>query len=418
MDTARVDICYRPLRVAWAILSTDKVAFREAVRLSHAFWGGRFNPIVLVDAEEAKDIVRTYRADIVVPLGDNDAVRLFADQYKYLIYPFFPKSILLDRGDAARSHLLDMYNAFGHWHDKTHWKDMAPDLRTFGWAADDPLADLFLMHLGEYPSKDEIGLDYYRALQNAALPNPVVHLTIQKDQPIPLDTIQNPSISYLSTHGLRAHYAIRPAWNYPGFYVGDAGDIRDLVNYWNLGASRIRVRFIDYIHAGRFEFTKPEYERLLKESIAHLAPHRQQVAIWCRAETEAQAHVLFPDQPLTLCLLRPGVWNGETLAPPMMMFGEETSLGVLGDGDAGRHRVSFALKEKPFSSDPWFHTQHLVASLDVRVFGRGGKATFDLPYVPELSEFYAREMIVQYDHLRSEPERTASSLVLRRPILT
>jgi hypothetical protein len=34
METARVDICYRPLRVAWAIHSSDKDGFRRAVRLS------------------------------------------------------------------------------------------------------------------------------------------------------------------------------------------------------------------------------------------------------------------------------------------------------------------------------------------------------------------------------------------------
>ena len=52
METARVDICYRPLRIAWAIHSTDKDGFRQAVCLSHTLWGGRFNPIVMADRPE------------------------------------------------------------------------------------------------------------------------------------------------------------------------------------------------------------------------------------------------------------------------------------------------------------------------------------------------------------------------------
>lgn len=392
--------------MAWAILSTDRAAFREAVRHSHALWGGRFNPIVLVDREEAEDIVKTYRADIVVPLGDNDAVKQFAERYQhFLIPPFFPKVTHMGQGGEARSHLLDMYNAFSQWRDQPHWQAMAPDLRTFGWAVDDPLADIFLMQLGEYPAKDDIGLDYYGALQNAALPNPVVHLTIQKDQPIPMDTISSPSLGYLSTHGLEPHYGIGPSWNYPGFYVGDASNINDLVNYWNLGASGIRVRFLDIQHIARFSLTRPEYHRFLIASVAHLSPHRQQLATWCRAEIEAEARALFPDQPLTLCLIRPQIWRGRTVAPPMMMFGEEISLGVLGNGQDGRQRISFAMKDKPFASDVWFHTQHLVASLDIRVYGRSDKATFDLPHVPALNEFYAREMNIRYSQLRSEPER-------------
>ena len=47
-----------------------------------------------------------------------------------------------------------------------------------------------------------------------------------------MDTITNPSIGYLSGHGLEQHYGVSPAWDYPGFYVGNAGDIRDLVHYW------------------------------------------------------------------------------------------------------------------------------------------------------------------------------------------
>ena len=35
MNTVRVDICYRPLRIAWAIHSSDRYALREAVKLTH-----------------------------------------------------------------------------------------------------------------------------------------------------------------------------------------------------------------------------------------------------------------------------------------------------------------------------------------------------------------------------------------------
>jgi hypothetical protein len=47
MDTGRVNICYRPLRVCWAIADGDAGAFRKAVRLPHTMWGGRFDRIVI-----------------------------------------------------------------------------------------------------------------------------------------------------------------------------------------------------------------------------------------------------------------------------------------------------------------------------------------------------------------------------------
>jgi hypothetical protein len=93
MDTTRVDICYRPLRIAWAIRSDDWAAFREAVRLTHSLWGGRFNPIVMVDrADEAHQTIELFRADFVVPVGAADEVQNFPGQFPYLINPLFPKA--------------------------------------------------------------------------------------------------------------------------------------------------------------------------------------------------------------------------------------------------------------------------------------------------------------------------------------
>jgi len=407
MDTARVDICYRPLRIAWAILSSDREAFRTAVRHSHTLCGGRFNPIVLVDADESYDIVQNYRADIVVPVGESNAVKDFVGRHAHLIPPFFPKDIIIGNGDAARSHILDIYNGLAHWREQPDWKSLQEvGLRTFGWAADDPLADVFLMHLGEYPNKDQIGLDYGEALAHATLPHPLIHLTLQKEQPIPLETIRHPSIGYISRHALRRHYSVQPAWDYPGFYVGDASNIRDLVNYWNLVASDIDIRFLDINHVDRYVLIRPEHETLLTSRIANLAEHRRKLAIWSRDELGDQALALFPGDNHVVCRIHQTTWKARSLASPTMILGEESSLGVLGSDVDGQPRISFALKEKPFSSHPWFHTQHLVASL--KVFGvprRGEQFTFSLPNIPQLNEFYARTMIVRYDHLRAEPNR-------------
>ena len=70
MNTIRVDICYRPLRIGLAIRSDDIDAFRQAVRLSHTLWGGRFNPILIVDREEeAKRLIDLFRVDLIWPIG-------------------------------------------------------------------------------------------------------------------------------------------------------------------------------------------------------------------------------------------------------------------------------------------------------------------------------------------------------------
>ena len=65
-DTRRVDLSYRPLRIGWAVREGDTTAIRQAVRYSHALWGGRFNPILVIDREEeVRQLVELFRLDLV-----------------------------------------------------------------------------------------------------------------------------------------------------------------------------------------------------------------------------------------------------------------------------------------------------------------------------------------------------------------
>lgn len=95
-----------------------------------------------------------------------------------------------------------------------------------------------------------------------------------------------------------------------------------------------------------------------------------------------------------------GTWNGLNLRPPMMYLGDVSTLGVIGV-ESGKPKVSFALDNKPFSDDVWFHTQRLVASLSfIGGLYADEQHTLVPPFVPELNEFYARSM--HFDSLLSK----------------
>ena len=148
MDTIRVDICYRPLRIGWVIRSDDHDAFRHAVKLSHTLWGGRFNPILMADREdEASRLINLFRVDLLLPLGDGDEVKSFPEKFPYLINPFFQESIIIG-GATEQKHaqLLDIHNALAHLRDKPEWTAINNQgFRIYSWQDDDPLADVFLM---------------------------------------------------------------------------------------------------------------------------------------------------------------------------------------------------------------------------------------------------------------------------------
>lgn len=411
MNTVRVNIAYRPLRICWAIKEGDYVSFRDAVRTNHALWGGRYNPIVVVDrASEARALVEAFRADIVQPLGASAEVKAFAESFEHIASPFFHTNVFRGKGTDARAQLLDVQNAMVFSRDMSEWKQFQERKpRIYKWAAEDPLANVFLMQLGAYPDKDVIHIDYesmFKAFLEAS------DVTIEPAAALPADIFDVVSIAYLSRHRLHRHHSVQSYWDYPGFYLGDASKLDDLITFWNLRAADRALLFVDRAHAERYAQLIPAWKT---HTAAILKGRRhgedRSYGVWWRREHMGDAgdaaalRAPFGNDPCTLCGVDEHIWNGLNLRPPLMHFGETASLGVLvTEGD--RPKISFGLAERPYAADPWFHTQHLVASISFLggVFERDD-FTLDPPYVPELNEFFGRRMHYPYDRLRIESER-------------
>ncbi len=410
MDTIRVDICYRPMRIGWVIQSGDIGAFRQAVKLSHTLWGGRFNPILMADREdEARQLIDLFRVDLLLPVGVADEVKAFSKKFPHLINPFFHDTIFIGgANEQKRAQLLDIHNSLAHLRDKPEWKAINDQgFRIYNWQADDPLADVFLMQFGGYPRADEIGIDYQEVLAQGF---ETTECDLDPESPIPADILDHPSITYLSRHALERHYSVQSGWDSPGFFVGDASNLDDLVCHWNLRAADIALWFVDPAHLGRYTDTIPAWERAMRQSVSHRHEWDRRVAAWTRRESIDQAHIdevrrPFSEMELTICPVSEHSWNGRNVRPPMMSFDQVSVLGVFGR-ERGKPKVSFSLSDKPFCGDTWFHTQHLVASVSF-IGGLYGdeQHTLNLPYIPELNEFYARTMHFQYDRLRIESER-------------
>lgn len=123
MDTLRVDIVYRPLRMAWAVHSGNWPSFESAIRISHIARGGRFNPVVFVDrAAEAKQLVEAFRADLIWPVGDREDVKAFPANYPHLINPLYGDLFHRGGDEPGRSQLLDIHNAASHGFGTPQWK--------------------------------------------------------------------------------------------------------------------------------------------------------------------------------------------------------------------------------------------------------------------------------------------------------
>jgi hypothetical protein len=405
MDTLRVDICYRPLRIGWAIRGGDIEAFRRAVRLSYALWGGRFNPILLADRnEEATALIDLFRIDLVMPVDESDELKTFVSRFPHLIRPFSPNSLFVgDANKGRHAQALDVHNLLVHLRDTPELgiiKDRG--LRLYTWGSGDPLADVFLVQFGAYPSVEEIGVDYRGMLLQAAQGT---EYPLDSTSAIPLDVLERLTISYLSRHGLRRHYSVPAGSDSPGFFVGDSTNVGDLVCHWNLRAADIPLWFVDPNHLERYSKILPEWEKRMRELVSRRHAFDRHVAVWSREQNIDKARAPFGDLDLLMCGVSIDSWNGRNVRPPMMHFGQVSALGVVGQ-ERARPRVSFPLNDKPFAGDVWFHSQHLVASLSfVSSLRVDAQHTLRPPYIPELNEFFSRTMQIEYNKLRVEPER-------------
>jgi hypothetical protein len=405
METSRVNIVYRPLRLAWAIHSSDREAMRRVARMTHAFWGGRYNPIVFADRpDDAKALVEVFRADLIVPVGDSLEVSGIRQRFPHLSTPLIPDELFIDRQNAIPlSQVLDIHNLLVHWNEKPEWRAIKDQgIRCISWEEDDPLADALLLSYGAYPAASEIGVDYDPILFDATM---AIQLPLDRTMPIDPQIMNHPNVGYIARHGLHRHYSVRAGgWNLPGFFVGDANNIEDLVTFWNLRAADISLYFIDLNYPERYQAILPTMKANLQQRLASLPEYRQHVAIWTSSDDKfAPARELLGDGQWSHCRIGDGLWNGLNAVPPMMMLGDASSMGVIGNS-SDKPSVSFTLNDKPFNGDNYFFTQHLVASVQV-YRGDDEATTFHPPYVPELNEALARSMHGIYSDLRSEPER-------------
>ncbi|WP_321886453.1 hypothetical protein [Paraburkholderia bannensis] len=411
MDTVRVSIAYRPLRICWAIKAGDTVAFREAVRLNHALWGGRFNPIVIVDREdEARATVEAFRADIVRPLGQSEEVKAFAGRFAHLISPFFPDGIFIGKGKDSRAQVLDVRNTIESRLDAPEWgqiKRFAPHI--YKWDDSDPLADAFLIHFGAYPAPEGIGIDYESMFKTSL---DATEIAIEDGSKLTGEIFDHPSIAYLSRHGLKPHYSVRSTRALPGFFIGDASNLDDLVDFWNLRACDVGVLFVDRNYISRYVDVVPNWKKRIAEQVDLGRLHENhEYALWWRSDRTAsleklgELRALIGNEPCLMCPIDQHRWSGRALAAPLMHFGESSSLGVLSD-DGQKPKLSFSLSDRPYATNVWFHSQLLVASISFSggLYGRDDY-TLDPPYMPELNEFYARAMHFHYDRLRIESQR-------------
>jgi hypothetical protein len=413
MDTVRVDLVYRPLRICWAIGAGDIDAFRKVVRLNFTLWGGRFNPIVVVDGTQQPDeLVEAFRPDLIMGMGTDPAIEAFSNRYPYLGKPFHDGLFRGGAGTDARAQLLDIHNSIVEAHKTNAWKDItATGVKVVTWDSNDPLRDIFLVSFGGFPDRAECPIDYLDILRRASgagdLPCPPGEL-------IPSEIFERHVVSAFARIRMRSHYPIQTDLVQPGYFLGDGTSLEHLVTFWNLRAADHRLLFVDVNHLPRYIDLIAAWRAKVEEMVrnAPFEPERT-IAVWDWVgqanepadKRHARITRILGQGSYRMCGQIQHFDATPVRRAPMMRIERTTQMGILST-DRGQPKLSFAYGGKPFSGDHWFHTQRLVASASF-IGGLYGDDhhTLHLPCVPELNEFAGRAMLHDSNRLRLEPGR-------------
>lgn len=402
MNTLSIRLRYRPLRLGWCLLKGDLEAFRRAARLSFTMWGGRYNPLIPVDTPElAGALVKLFRVDALVPMSQGAEVAAFVKSHNHLPWPMLSREFFVATMDGGKSAaIVDIRHPAIRTYEEFYKNnpDPQPGLDIYQWSDADPLADVFLCSYGAFPEPAETGLDYAGMLRTSILAAPlIVPDAGEIDAPHPgRDTVAS-----FNRQRIERHYAVHNYWDHPGFYVGQADDFDDLVNFWNLRAADVPLQFFDQRYAARLRPKVDQWAATVRQSPR---PTRsQRLALWHRHELTLEGEIrAFGEGPLTNCAVGAEVWNGMNVRAPVMYFGEGAALASIDQGD--RPTISFALTGKPFANDPAAHAEIYVLSVDpgIGLFGNE-QATLHTPFIPELNEFYGRNTHFIWNAARAEP---------------
>jgi hypothetical protein len=392
---------YRPLRLGWCVRNGNLEQFRKVLRLTHTLWGGRYNPVIPVDDTSlAKQLVRIFQLDVLYPAEEDDMINVFIKKFSFLPWPLLHKDLYIGDSKRKSATLLDIQHPVHRSYEELLKSELHPEISYFSlieWDSNDPMADVFLATFGSFPSKVDIGIDYFTLIEQYFL---VQKIVINVNKPVPDNLYEHFTPSNITAYDLRGGRPL--GWEVPGFYVGDAQDFNDLGNFWNLRAANIDLLFYDPNYATRENALKDSFVKTLSEAKgrSRFTRFKDRIAIWSKSGGSKVDIAPFGKNVIR-CSVTPSTWNGLNVKPRPIHFDEQTILGFLTD-ESMIPQLSFQLPQKPFFDDIQFHSQHVVISpRPLGEIDREG-ATFFVPFIPELNEYYGQEIYLYHNRVRSE----------------
>ena len=411
MNSVNLRIRYRPVRIAWCIRDQNFDDLRRAIRLTHGFRGGMFNPIVPVDTVQASEMIRRFRADVLMNVSDDAEVTKVLKGTDFLPWPLDHDTLFTETFGRWSPSFLDISHTLNAIADERRISavndsrdgvsvEHEAEFALVQWEEDDPLKDVLLASFGAYADPNEIHRDYEAFIKERLVP---FNYTARKDQPIPASLLTKATPSSISDQDLIWDRV--PGGATIGFYAGSSNSFDDLVNFWNLRVCGVNVVFLDPDHSNRLVLLRDSHTEFISRIQSRVRHTDRTIAVWSRSQDLVAplqfAHELVPyfTQVEGLNILQ------GAMRPPLHYISERRLLGVLSER-FGKPTIAFQLPEKPFLiEDPVeLHDQHFVVSVSRISNQADDPHTFWAPYIPDMNQWLGRAIRMRSNAFRVEED--------------
>jgi len=362
----------------------------RAIRFSTCFWGGIYNPILLLGASHTRDLIRLFRLDTLHPSSADPQLTEFAGSVDYLPWPFFHKELFIQ----GQSQMLDVHHVAIELAE-ARLRHLIPEDQLpvmVSWDAADPVANSLLANFGAFPLAADIGVDYPAFLTRRLGAETI---SINVTRPIPRGLVRATTPLKLTGFDLLGYG--RVALRRAGFFVGHSRSTEDLVAFWNLRAAGWPLFFVDREYLSRYSEITDELAELIRS-------REERVVVWSKELLKDTEYRHFGSPAILRRTLSEHTWNGLAVVPQVYRSGSHSSVGSIST-EYGEEVATLPLLAKPFGALSGLDAQELVVTFgDGRLMGHGTRRTFCPPFIPQLNEFYGRALWYDWNKARAEPE--------------
>lgn len=412
MATSSFFVKYRPVRIGFVVRSGEVSDIVQVSRLNTILWGGIYNPIIPIsdDLQFSRQLIKLFNVDVLFPVSNSEEIIAFLKEYEYLKSPhFFNRELFYEDWHSKKnvSSYLDISHIIEYYWDKefkTTPKKHKSNCAFIEWNEKDSLANVFCVSFGSYPEGLNLKYDYQTAFLKGLRASKV---SLKSN--VPVDSNLHKRVYPLSLTRDRLQ-GYGGGLREDGIFLGNPDSFDDLLSFWNLRASGIDLFFLT-IHSKRLDSFIQSHLSVL-DKIPNRHPNIEDfICMYSSDVDKAKSRVdgLTTVKKKLYSRIEKVIWNGLNIRPKNFYFKHNQVLGNI-NYKFESYSVSIALPEKPVQEDLRnVDSQQISVVVDPLTEFEYPECTLKLPFIPELNEFFSRQIV--FDPWKLKVDREGIGLI-------